>query len=315
MPSASAGDGRSAAASRLLVLSAAFLAVVLWAGTVVVTKVTVAEADALAVGFLRTLLAGLVALPLALASLARRPRGGAAWRGLGAASLGAYVLFPILFSLGMARTSGAHTALIMASLPILTGLIAAPFEGRWPSRRWCLASAVAFAGTLWLTAGRDAGAPGGASLAGDLLVLASCLAAAFGYVTGARASRGSDAWQVTLWGLILASLLLLPFLGLVPLAGLLQASAGTWLGVAYLGLVSSLLGYALWYWALASGGIARTGTFQFLQPLIALALTGVLLGEALEPRLLLAGAIILTGVWFAQSDTRPATSEPKETPT
>lgn len=296
----------------LLVALAALAAVCLWAGTVAVTKVAVMTLDPLAVALLRTLVAGLLALPLAAASLALRPRGLRAWRRLGVSGLGAYVLFPILFTLGMAQTSGVHAALIMAGLPVFTGLFAAAFERAWPGRRWWLGTAIALAGTAWLIlrpSGEGGGEAGGASLTGDLLVLAGCLASSFGYVVGGRAARDISAWQVTLWGLVLASLLLLPLLAWTDLSGLGRSGTDIWLSIAYLALASSLLAYALWYWALARGDMARTGAIQFLQLPIALGLAALILGEALTLTLLVTGAVILAGVWLAQTARRSSRSD------
>ena len=302
---------RSPRAPGGLVVPVALLTVTLWAGTVIATKVAVAEMAPLAAALSRAWLAGLLALPLALLSLRERPRGAPAWRGLAAAALGAYVLWPILLSLGLTRTSGSHAALIMASLPILAGLIAVPFERRWPGRRWWLGCAVAFAGTLWLIFRQGTGGAAEASVLGDLLVLTGCAAAAFGYVAGARAAIRTSAWQVTLWGMVLAALLLSPGLALVDLSALRGVGRDAWLGIGYLALVSSLLGYALWYWALAKGGIARIGSFQFLQPLISLALAAVILNEVLEPVLLLIAAVILSGVWLAQGGGRRHNTNPE----
>lgn len=305
--SRSVGAG-AAGTSGLLVALAALAAVCLWAGTVAVTKVAVTALDPLAVALLRTLVAGLLALPLAVASLALRPRGLRTWRRLSVSGLGAYVLFPILFTLGMAQTSGVHAALIMAGLPVFTGLFSAAFERAWPGRRWWLGTGVALAGTAWLILGQGRN-DGGASLTGDLLVLVGCLASSFGYVVGGRAARDISAWQVTLWGLVLASVLLLPLLAWTDLSGLAGSGSDIWLSIAYLALASSLLAYALWYWALARGDMARTGAIQFLQLPIALGLAALILGEALTLTLLVTGAVILAGVWLAQTAKRPARAD------
>ena len=61
---------------RVAVLVAAYGAVVLWGATPLATKVAVAELDPLAVGLLRTLLAGAVALPLIVFGRVAPPRSG-----------------------------------------------------------------------------------------------------------------------------------------------------------------------------------------------------------------------------------------------
>jgi drug/metabolite transporter (DMT)-like permease len=206
------------------------------------------------------------------------------------------VLFPLLFSLGLGLTTAAHGALILAVLPITTGLIAAGLERRWPGSRWWLGAGLAATGTVWLVAGRFGLAEPGASLTGDLLVMASALTASTGYVAGARAARDAGTWAVTCWGLVLGGLVLLPVLpfAVVP-AALIRAETGVWLSLVYLAGVSSILAYAAWYWALGQGDIGRTGLIQFARPVIGLVLAAAVLGEAPTWPLLLAAALIIGG--------------------
>ena len=98
--------------------------------------------------------------------------------------------------------------------------------------------------------------------------------------------------------------MLLPLLPFV-LAGqdVLALPAGALWGIAYLAVGVSVTGYVLWYWALARGGIARVGLFQFLQPLIGVLLARALLAEPIAPPVLGAALLILAGVWIA---ARPA---------
>jgi drug/metabolite transporter (DMT)-like permease len=135
---------------------------------------------------------------------------------------------------------------------------------------------------------------------GDLLVVASCVAASAGYVSGGRLSRTLGTWPTTLWGIAIGGVLLLPALpfafGGVPWAAV---GAGAWLAIGYLALVSSLLAYVTWYWALGVGGIGRVGTWQFAMPIISLGLAVVILAEPLSWPLAGAAAVILAGIWIA----------------
>ena len=70
------GLERGAAGRQVAVLVAAYGAVVLWGATPLATKVAVAGLDPLAVGLLRTLLAGIVALPLIFLGRVKPPRSG-----------------------------------------------------------------------------------------------------------------------------------------------------------------------------------------------------------------------------------------------
>jgi drug/metabolite transporter (DMT)-like permease len=291
------------------VVAAALLAVTFWGATPIATKLAVAGLDPLAVGLLRTLLAGLLAVPLLAAARLAPPKAPTGRALLAVSALGGFVLFPLLFSLGLGLTSAAHGALILAILPITTGLIAAALERRWPGRRWWLGAGLAAAGTAWLVAGRFGLAGPGASLAGDLLVIASALAASTGYVAGAHAARDTGTWAVTFWGLALGGLVLLPVLPFaVTPDALIQVGADVWLSLLYLAGISSILAYAAWYWALGQGDMGRTGVIQFAQPVIGLALAALVLGEVLTWQLVLAATVIIGGVALARSDAPPSKS-------
>lgn len=299
-PSASAVEpgtlGRQAA-----VLAAAYGAVVLWGATPLATKVAVGGLDPLAVGLLRTLLAGIAALPLILLGRIAPPRSRSGRVYLAISALGGFVVFPLLFSFGLRLTSAGHGALLLGILPVLTGLIAALLERRLPGGRWWLGCTIALAGTALLVGARfDLSLEAGGAL-GDLLVLASALAASTGYVTGARAARETGTWAVTLWGLVLGSVVLLPVLPVaVAPDHLAAAGALAWGAVLYMALLSSILAYVAWYWALGRGGIGRTGLAQFVQPLVGVVLAVALLGEALTMPMVVASAAILAGVGLAR---------------
>jgi drug/metabolite transporter (DMT)-like permease len=79
-----------------------------------------------------------------------------------------------------------------------------------------------------------------------------------------------------------------------------ETTAMLWGALAYLSLVSSILGYGAWYWALARGGIGRIGAIQFAQPLIGLMLAVLALSEALTWTLTIAAGFIVGGIALAQ---------------
>jgi drug/metabolite transporter (DMT)-like permease len=163
--------------------------------------------------------------------------------------------------------------------------------------------AAALAGTFALVLQRS----GGALLAehgdpaGDLIILAGTLVCASGYVAGGRLSSILGTRATTLWGLAAALCVLVPaFLLRAPRTDWASVGAAGWTAIAYLTLVSSLLGYAAWFWALGRGGIARVGSWQLAQPVLTVALAAVLLGEPVTRPLVLSAAVILAGTAVAQ---------------
>ncbi|HKX09829.1 MAG TPA: DMT family transporter [Stellaceae bacterium] len=296
-----AASEKATGSEAALVWCAAAVALLIWGATPMVTRIAVLEIDPAAVGILRTVLGAILALPLAFALRLSRPHGAAQWLQLLISALGGFVVFPVLFGLGVRHTSASHAALVLAVAPLFTGLIASAVERRAPSAMWWLGAGLAFAGEVALVVVRSDVAGNDASLGGDLLVLVACVSAAAGYVAGARLAQKITTWAATFWGIGLGGAILLP-LAAVRLGPQAWGSAGAlgWSAIAYLALGATITGYICWYWALQRGGIARIGTTQFAQPLIALGFAVAVLHEPLTAPLILAALLIVAGVALAQ---------------
>jgi drug/metabolite transporter (DMT)-like permease len=283
-----------------LVFAAALAGVVIFGGSAIATKIAVSAISAFDVSIMRTLIGGLVALPLAFALRIRLPGSRLQRLLLLLSGFCGFIAFPLLFTFGVSRTTANHATMILAILPVLTGAFAHYWDRQRPRAGWWLGCAIAFAGEVLLL--YDPAATGGsASIEGDLLVWISTLFASLGYVAGARLQRsGYSARGTTFWGVGLFALLLLP---LAPLLLDFDALAGAglyaWSGLLYQAIGVTVIAYILWYWALGTGGIARVGLFQFLQPVSGVLLAWLILAENLSLIFLLASSIIMVGVILA----------------
>ena len=282
------------------VFAAAIAAVVIFGGSAVATKVAVSGINAVDVAVLRTIIAGLVTLPLALTMGIRLPRETAQRGLLLLSGFCGFIAFPLLFTYGVKLTSANHATMILAILPVLTGAIAKTWDRQVPSRLWWLGCAIAFGGEILLLYD-PAAKTTDASLPGDLLVWLSTAFASLGYVAGARLQRsGYSSRGTTFWGVTLFACLLLPVApAVIDFDSLTQAGVYAWSGLIYQALGVTIVAYILWYWALGTGDIARVGLFQFLQPVSGVILAGIILAERTSLTFLLASAIIMTGVVMA----------------
>ena len=212
-----------------------------------------------------------------------------------------FVAFPVLFTLGILHTSANHASMILAGLPVFTGLIAMKWDRKQPSAAWWIGCTIAMTGEVLLIFGQDFDSATGASISGDLLVLSSNVFASLGYVAGGRLERnGYPAMGTTFYGVSLYALVLLPLLFIVePGTPMLEVPTGIWIAIAYLAIGVTIAGYVLWYWALGRGGIARIALLQFLQPVSGVILAAILLGEDFGAIFIVASGVILFGVWYA----------------
>ena len=282
-------------------------ALLLWGGTAVANKIAVGHMDAMTAGVLRSLLAGLIAAGAAFAWRLPFPKPARQRVLLAISGITSFAIWPLLLSLGLGLTTASHAALIMAMIPVFTGLIAAGAERNWPRAGWWLGMVIAVIGAFVLVFYRSGGALlDSASVTGDLIILSGAAICGLGYVAGGKLTPMIGTWSTTFWGLAIACLVLIPtFAILAPRTDWSAVGAGGWAAIAYLTFMSSLLGYAGWFWALGHGGITRIASWQLAQPVITLALAAMVLGEVLTWPLLLAAATILAGTAIAQRKAIP----------
>jgi drug/metabolite transporter (DMT)-like permease len=124
-------------------------------------------------------------------------------------------------------------------------------------------------------------------------------------VEGREAVGKLGALPTIAWTIIAGTLLYLPLgLGslLVPSyrADIAHASREAWFGVAYLIVMTSVVAYLLWSWALAHLAAARVAVFTNLQPLATALLAQVFLGERVTAGFFVAAAVVIGGVLLAQ---------------
>jgi drug/metabolite transporter (DMT)-like permease len=80
------------------------------------------------------------------------------------------------------------------------------------------------------------------------------------------------------------------------LALVAAASPRAWSALVYLGIFGSLVGFTAYAYCLNELPASTVGTYAYVNPVVAVALGAVLLGEALTPGLLVGGVLILVAV-------------------
>ena len=73
-------------------------------------------------------------------------------------------------------------------------------------------------------------------------------------------------------------------------------SSRSLIGLVYLTSIGSLVGFTTYVWLLRVAPLPKIATYAYVNPVVALVLAGILLGETVEPRTILASAVILFAV-------------------
>jgi len=229
-------------------------------------------------------------------------------------ALGNFAGFPILFSLGTHMTSGEHAALIMATMPLLVGVIGIILDRRIPRLSWFFGMAIAAMGEMALVGLGNLGTAAGSTIAGDAIVFAGCALSAIGLVAGARLGSRMNPLAGAFWAMTIAAVGLAPFAvahGLSTPTRYLHLTWATWAAITQITLGAAVLANILFVWALSKGGVVRVAPLQFAQPVCALFFASLLLNERLTLPLLLVAAAIVFGIVAASRGARPS-STPNE---
>jgi drug/metabolite transporter (DMT)-like permease len=279
--------------------TAALLGVALiWGHNVPLMKLALAEMHPFAFNAARLSLSAILLGALAAAEARRAPppplRRATRWRVLAVGLLGGLV-YQAVFISGAARTTAGNVGIIIASGPLWTALLARVAGVERTTMRGWAGLGVAFAGTALVTLEGGAVDLGGTTLRGNLLVLAGAMTWAGSTVMSKGLIREVSptrlAYLTTLWMMPLHLLLGAPHLG-----QLQHASAVAWGCVAYSGLLSTGLAYALWNLGIRHVGPSRTAVFTNLVPVITLASSTWMLGESITAWQIGGGALVLGGL-------------------
>jgi drug/metabolite transporter (DMT)-like permease len=208
------------------------------------------------------------------------------------------------FLYGLQLSTAAHAALLYTLTPLFVLLLAQALIGEYPGWRAAVGTSLALGGTLYVLFQRGFDFSRG-PLVGDLLLLVAVVAWSLYTAEGREIVGRLGALPVIAWTIIGGTVLYLPLgMGalLVPSyrADIAHASAEAWWGVAYLIVMTSVVSYLLWYWALAYLAAARVAVFTNLQPLATALMAQAFLGESVTLGFYAAAAVVIAGVLIAQ---------------
>ncbi|HEX2980656.1 MAG TPA: EamA family transporter [Anaerolineaceae bacterium] len=278
---------------------AALLAVyIVWGSTYLAIRFSVATIPPFLMAGVRFVIAGMILL------IWRRAAGDPVpkkihWRS--AAIIGFFLLVGGNGGVVWAEqfVSSGMAALIVGSVPLwmlVMQIIAA--RGRWPRLPVVLGVLIGFgglAGLLWPGSNNQTGGNGIASI---VLVLAA-VSWAVGSVYSKKAELPASPLQGTGLEMLTGGAGLL-VLGLV--TGEFQRidinaiSTQSLLGVGYLIIFGSLVGFAAYTWLLRSAPTSLVSTYAYVNPVIAIVIGHFLAGEELTARTVISAAIILGSV-------------------
>ncbi len=218
-------------------------------------------------------------------------------------------LYQMIFISGIARTTAANAALIMAACPMLVALLGTALgRDRLPPSAWA-GVALAVAGLALVLAAGERNEFATGNLLGDLLILASAATWAAYTVLASGVMARTPSVAATLVTFV-AGTPPLVVLALPSFARQDWAAVGVrgWFGAAFSGVFAIGIAYMLWNAGIAALGGARTAVYQTFTPVVAAGFAWLTLGERWTAGQFAGAAAVLAGIALTRRRV-PAGSE------
>ncbi|HEV8403434.1 MAG TPA: EamA family transporter [Candidatus Limnocylindrales bacterium] len=191
-------------------------------------------------------------------------------------------------------------ALLIATMPIWVAVLGGIFLGERLPRLAVLGIVVGFVGVAVLVAPSIVGGTGALDPVGLVFCLLSPLAWATGSLFASHRATlpprplVATGLQMVLGGLVLSVMAI--GTGEVATFDLATVTRDSFLAFLYLTVVGSLIAFTVFGYMLRVAPLPLVTTYAYVNPVVAVILGAIILGEAIDPRTVLAGTIIVIAV-------------------
>ena len=211
-------------------------------------------------------------------------------------------LSQISFVFALTNTSASDTALVMATAPIVTALLASAVGLERMGRRHWIAVSIGLVGLVLVVVGGAAGVRLGSNLLGDGLALANVIVSSVSALPILPLLRRYSAHRILTYEMLIGTAILLPFAvpGLVA-QNYAQVTLAGWGSLAYAVVFSGIVTNLLYFTAIGRVGPSRAAVYQYLQSFLAVLFAVVLLGEHVSLVQLLGGIVVVGSIVFGRS--------------
>ncbi len=221
-----------------------------------------------------------------------------------------FSLFPLSFNAGLQFTQATRGALMLATMPVWSMLLARWFIGERLGARRTVGVGLSLCGVLIAVSERGLNLETeGRALLGDALVLLTAFLGALYGVLAKRALHHQHPLTVVSYAMLIGTLFLLPIAlweGILEEFGQLSSSLA--LIVLFLGIPGGAVAFGMWTAALARLSPTQVAVYVNLNPIVAAMLGVLLLSERVTLVFLLSFATVTAGVGLVNWPERERSS-------
>lgn len=262
-----------------------------WSMAYVLTRIALRHFSAFPLGFLRYFIASCMLLIFVMAAKMRPPEKPDFKWFLASGAVGSF-LYMRFFNKGCETVTASTSSVIIATVPVMTALLARYVQGEKLNRFQWIAILIEFAGVALLTLMNGVFTVN----RGILWLLLAAVSLSIYNLLQRRLTRVYTALQSTAFSIFAGTLMLGVFApgGVTELHG---APAAALISLAILGVFSSAAAYMSWSKALAKAKQASTvSNYMFITPFLASLMGFMLAGETPDHATLAGGSVIFVGM-------------------
>ena len=277
-------------------------AVSLWALNYSVVKFGIGEFEPLALPVYRFGVAGLaflVILRLLEGTIGVRradlPR-------LAVAGFFGVTLSQVTFVYALTFTTASDNALLGATAPIVTAVLATLVGLERSGRRHWIAAIFGLAGVVLIVAGSPGALLFGSGLLGDALAFGNVLVSSISAILVVPLLTRYSVYRVLTYEMLLGTAILLPIaLPSLLVQDLSRVTTEGWAALAYMIFATGVVTNLLYFTAMGRIGASRAAIYQYLQSFLGVVFAILLLGEGVGVIQLVGGAIVVASVMLSRS--------------
>ena len=273
---------------------------IIWGTTYLAIRVALETVPVLLVAGLRWMTAGVLLCGILLA-MGRRLPPLRMW--------GPLILLGVLMNImgngfvvfAQQYVASGLTAVMIATTPFWSALLERMLpSGERFSTRALIGLAIGFSGIVILVWPEmsQGGASGRAFVGGVIAIQLACIGWVIGTSYARRHELGNDPFPSTALQMVFSGVMLLSAATVRGDWAELSFTPRTLAAMAYLSVAGSLVAYSAYIYAIQHLRLSLVSMYAYINPIIAVALGTVLLGEPLSPRILLAALLVLAGTWI-----------------
>lgn len=267
-----------------------------WGANVSLLKYMVEAVPPVTLTAFRILVAGLVVVVILWKMKLLRKPSRSEWKYILLGTLTNVVAHHYFLNMGLSITSATHGGLILGTGPMLTAISAAIILKYYPSKFQWLGLVLGLAGiAVSILIGSETM---GANL-GDFYVFLAIFVQVLSFMVVSKAARTLDPRLLTVYMLLIGAAFLF-VISFIQEPGAIKQFANTtptfWAVFFASAVVSTAIGHLIYNYAIGQAGATKAAIFMNLNPIFALIISALFLGEVLHLNHFLGLILIVAGV-------------------